>query len=396
MAGAPSLLEAVALAAGALLAFSSLLRLARVARWAKAPLEPAGSHRPRATVIVPARGEHVGFADNVRSLAAQEGLHELLYVVDGLDDPAAKALLGLQRDLPRLRIIRVDPAEASAGWATGKIAAQVTGTKVADPASEVLVFADADMRAPQGWLACMVAPLGDARVGAVTGFQAYWAAQRATVWTGLRDAMVSVALERQMGPRRFLWGGSMAVRRVDFDRSSVLQEWKRHIADDTGLTKAVSALGLRIAFAPGALTAAREDWSRAEVLAWFVKEYALVRSVTPGAYKVLALLPVAMLGPLLAGVAFLAAGPTALLRVAGALLVLPTLLGLARAGLRWRLVRRALPDAVAVSRRERALQTLGTFLLPWLMPWLLWRASRLPAIQWRGRAYAVDRDPPPE
>ena len=154
-----------------------------------AGLKPATPHRP------PCKGEHPGFAANARALVAQDYPgYEVLFVVDDADDPCARALAGLAGHEVRFRVLRTDPAFAGEA-ASGKIAAMRTALAQADARSEVLVFADADARPPPGWLACLVAPLADPRVGGTTGYRWYHAEGRATPWTALRDGWNAVGLD---------------------------------------------------------------------------------------------------------------------------------------------------------------------------------------------------------
>lgn len=390
--------EALALLLGAVAGGLALLRLRAIARFAAQPIGPAGDFRPPATVLVPVRGEHHGFEANVRALAAQDYPdYELLFIADSAEDPAARALRGF--GLPHhVRVVVSD--EPRQGWGSGKIAALIGGLRQVRPESAVLVFADADIRPQPRWLASLVAPLADPQVGGVTGFQAYRAAGRPTWWTALRDAAASLALEIQSSAKvRFLWGGSMAVRREDYDRSDVHAEWRRHVCDDTGMTDALKRLGLGIHFAPGALVDAPEDWSRQEVLDWLVRQYALVRTVNPqGTRPVTMVMALSVLGTLL-GLGLLLAGDSLPLRLAGALLLLPFLTAAPRAVLRERLVRRALAAWRKPGEFSRVL--LLTPFLPWPMLWALAKAARLEAIPWRGRSYAIPKEPlakaaPPE
>jgi hypothetical protein len=184
----------------------------------------------------------------------------------------------------------------------------------------------------------------------------------------------------------------MAVRRADFDRSPVGEEWRRHVSEDVGLTRAIQRLGLGIAFAPGAIVASPEDWERAEVLEWVVRQAALTRSSLPrlfrfaqGVYGLSAFLFVG-------GVALLAAGPSLAARWAGLLFLAPVLTSLPRAWLRERLVRRALPAARGLGPAQRARQLACSLAVPWFMLWVLGRARRVGRIAWRGREYLLPED----
>jgi hypothetical protein len=317
----------------------------------------------------------------------------MVFVLDEPGDPCAKPLELEAARAPHARVL-YRAGDGPGGWATGKIAAQLDGVAAADPRSEVLVFADADARPEPGWLAALVDPLRHADVGGVTGYRWTMAATRATRWTALRDAWNAVGLDVMAMQRyRFLWGGSMAVRRADFERSDVRARWQRTVSEDVGLTRAMKALGLRIAFAPGALVATCEDWRRAEVEEWVVRQAALTRAAMPRVFRFAAFVYVASLVLLASGAALVLAAPSPLLRVAGACMLLPIASGLPRAWLRERVVRAHMPAARAQDARERALQMLASVAVPAFMLWSLWRARRTERIDWRGRRYELQPTP---
>ncbi|MCA1813523.1 MAG: glycosyltransferase family 2 protein [Halobacteriales archaeon] len=362
----------------------------RTARWARAPVEPASAWRPPATVILPCRGEHPGLAANLDALGAQDyPRYEVLLVVDAKDDPCAAELAAFAARFPAARIVLSAPERLAEGWASGKIVAQLTGLAHADPESEVVVFADADIRPPPRWLASLVAPLADPRVGAVTGYRWYMADGRATAWTALRDAWNAVGVDAlTMARFRFLWGGSMAARRRDLARCDLARHWKRHVSEDVGLTRAIEGLGLGIAFAPGAMVASRETWDAREVRGWMARQTALTRDSMPHLYRfawavyglsaALALLAV----PLLLDADGVSRG-------IGLAFLLPLLSAVPRAWLRERLVRRALPAARMQPWRERLLQLGMSVAVTPAMLAALARAQRMRDIAWRGRTYRL-------
>lgn len=386
----PFALEALAalLGAGALLL--SVAGTLHAARWARAPVSPSSAWRPFATVLVPCKGEHQGFEDNARAMAAQDYPgYELLFVVDEKDDPCALALERLRLEGLPCRVLLSEPEVVGDDWSTGKVVAQLTGVRYASEASEVLVFADADARPGPGWLAAMVAPLAEPHVGGVTGYRWYWAPSRPTFWTALRDAWNAVGLDAMTMARfRFLWGGSMAVRKRDFARMPIADEWRRHVSEDVGLTRAVQALGLEVAFAPGALVASPEDWGRREVLEWVVRQTALTRASMPGLWRFAVAVYAASLALLALGLALALAWPTPLLGLAGLAMLAPVLSAAPRAWLRERLVRRVLPAAERPAG-QRSLVLLLSMALPAFMLWALARSRRVAEIPWRGRTYPL-------
>jgi hypothetical protein len=383
-------LEAFALLVGAGALLGSVGGTLHARRWARAPLPKTEGPFPRAAVIVPCKGAHPGFEANVRAFAAQHyPAYDLLFVVDAKDDPCALALDALQGSVPRVHVALIDPDLAAEGWASGKIAAQLTGVALAAPDVEVLVFADADAHPEPGWLASLVAPLADPAVGGVTGYRWYAPATRATAWTHLRDAWNAVGLDALTMPRfRFLWGGSMAVRRADFERSRVRALWKQTVSEDVGLTRAILELGLHLEFAPGAMVASREDWSGAEVREWVVRQAALTRGAMPNLFLFAGIVYPLSLALVAAGLALALAWPSAPLGLAGLAMLAPVLSAAPRAWYREALVLRVLP-AARRPWRDRAAHLAFSVAMPLVMLPVLAKARRVRAIAWRGRTYPL-------
>lgn len=354
-------------------------------------LPPPTGWRPFATVIVPCKGEHPGLAENAAALLAQDyGPHEVLFVLDDAADASAPALRSAVATAKHARLVWTRPDLVGDGWATGKIVAQLTGVRAGDPRSEVFVFADADARPPPGWLGALVDPLGHADVGGVTGYRWYTAASRATAWSALRDAWNAVGLDALSMERfRFLWGGSMAVRRADFDRSAVHTQWRTTVSEDVGLTRAVRALGLGLAFTPAAMVASPEDWTPAQVKEWVVRQAALTRASMPGVFRFAGAVYALSVALLVVGLALVGTWPSPLWGWLGTMMLVPVASALPRAWLRERMIRATLPAARAQPRRERALQLGMSLVVPGFMLWALHRARRQQAIEWRGRRYEL-------
>lgn len=386
MALAPFEAAAVALGAGA--ALLSVAGTLHAARWAWAPPRLAQGWRPFASVLVPCKGHHPGLHENALAFARQDyPAYELLFLVDAKDDPCVEALERAAAEEPRIRIALAGPSTQAA---TGKVAAQLSGVVQASTRAEVLVFADADARPPPRWLAALVEPLGDPRVGGVTGYRWYLPEGRATPWTMLRDAWNAVGLDALTMRRfRFLWGGSMAVRRADFDRSDVRARWATTVVEDVALTRAIEGLGLSIAFAPGAMVASPEMWTREEVQEWVVRQAALTRVAMPHLFLFAGLAYGASLVSFAVGLVLLAGGSSEVLAWAGAAMLLPVLTAAPRAALRDAMVRRHLPLARARPPAERVAHLALAVLMPLAMLPTLAAARRVRAIAWRGRTYPL-------
>ena len=131
-----------------------------------------------------------------------------------------------------------------------KVASCVLGVEHAE--KELLVFSDADMRAPAGYLRRVVQPFADPRVGLVT---CLYAAGRvsglAGALEGLSDAdfSASVLVARRVEGLSFALGATMAVRREALDEVGGMSVLQDHLADDYQLGHRVAQAGWKVALA---------------------------------------------------------------------------------------------------------------------------------------------------
>jgi cellulose synthase/poly-beta-1,6-N-acetylglucosamine synthase-like glycosyltransferase len=76
----------------------------------------------------------------------------------------------------------------------------------------------------------------------------------------------------------FAWGGSMAVRTVDFKRLAMAERhWVNVISNDNSLTRAVQEAGGRIRFEPRCLVASRGEMKFGEFLRWTNRHWTITR-----------------------------------------------------------------------------------------------------------------------
>src|SRR5215472_9248924 len=121
---------------------------------------PPSSYHPPATVIVAVKGVDEGFEANLGRLLAQDyPNYSVLFSVASESDPAHPRLADLAVSAgaavevrnPGLRAVRV----VIAGYASGrgeKVNNLLAALRQVPPATEVLVFADADARPRTDWL----------------------------------------------------------------------------------------------------------------------------------------------------------------------------------------------------------------------------------------------------
>jgi cellulose synthase/poly-beta-1,6-N-acetylglucosamine synthase-like glycosyltransferase len=243
-----------------------------------------GSYAPFATVIVPCKGIDDGLHGNLAALMIQDHPdYEVIFVLDSENDPAAdvindvralhSAALSARRKPPSKVVIAPRTTESSQ-----KVENLREAVLHADDRSEVFVFADSDARPADDWLAHLVAPLSEDKIGATTGYR-WFIADRPTFGSELRSAW-NASIASALGPdskKNFCWGGSMAIRRETFERLQVREHWRGTVSDDFTLRRVLHEADLNIYFVPQALTASPGNCSLRETIEFTNRQIKLTR-----------------------------------------------------------------------------------------------------------------------
>ena len=281
----------LAQSAAALFDGFSFLRNVRLSR-----CRPLNDFTPPVTVIIPCKGIETDFESNVSNYLSQDYPHyQVIFTVASVDDPAYQALRTRLENVsmnkqneeaeavgPRGRRLcygdskdrengGVQTALVVAGYSelrAEKVHNLLQGLKAVDAKAEVLVFADIDARPRRDWLRSLVAPLQEPKITVSTGFRWYlpgsgFVSHLRTAWDALNATFLGDHAYN------FAWGGSMAVRTIDFKRLAVAERyWANAVSDDLTLTRAVHEAGGRIRFDPRCLVASREESKFGEFLSW--------------------------------------------------------------------------------------------------------------------------------
>jgi cellulose synthase/poly-beta-1,6-N-acetylglucosamine synthase-like glycosyltransferase len=234
---------------------------------------PIPDFHPFVSVIAPGRGLEPGLGENVRSLLTQDyPAHEVLFVFDREDDPAANVVSHGFSQIGRTII---------AGPATDS-GQKVHNLRVAvrriDPKCEVLVFVDTDARPASDWLRKLVAPLADETLGAATGYR-WFIPEKGGIASRLRgvwNASVASALGSDRA-KNFCWGGSTAIRRTTFERLNVSGRWRGSISDDFTITRVLKEAKLPIHFTPLCLVASAGDCDFHELIEFTTRQIKITR-----------------------------------------------------------------------------------------------------------------------
>jgi cellulose synthase/poly-beta-1,6-N-acetylglucosamine synthase-like glycosyltransferase len=253
-------------------------------------------YQPKAVVIVPCRGLEQGLEENIHAILTQDYRdYEVVFVTESENDPAHGALARLLKQRRRL---------APTAWMVVAGEARNRGQKVHNLLAaldtlnsigrvDALVFADSDMRPARNWLTELVAPLGDHRVGATTGYRWYLPSKEEGEGRNLGRSFASTLLSvwnasalSLLGERSgFAWGGSMAIRRENFDKLGVKERWQGALSDDYVLTSAVHEHGQRIKFAPQCLVPSRSEATVKDLLEFTTRQMRITRVYSPRVWR---------------------------------------------------------------------------------------------------------------
>jgi cellulose synthase/poly-beta-1,6-N-acetylglucosamine synthase-like glycosyltransferase len=278
-------MNALFTALGYLLFLQSIFALAGVLRFAhysrRARLQRGNRYQPKAIVIVPCKGLEHDFEENIRALLAQDYRdYEVIFVTESPSDPAHGALARIVKQTRRASWMIHAGEAKNCGQKVHNLIAAIEMLDSVDRRAEVLVFADSDARVTREWLSELVAPLGDKRTGATTGFRWYVpvkggaAALLQSVWNA---SALSLLGERSS----FAWGGSMAIRREMFEKLEIKQRWRGAVSDDYVLSTAIHEAGQKITFVPQCLVASYSDATLDDLLEFSTRQIRITRVYAP-------------------------------------------------------------------------------------------------------------------
>lgn len=215
---------------------------------ARASTKPAVG---RVSVFAPCKGDEKGLRASLNILGELDYPdYEIVFIVEDEGDGAFHLLKQFQDRHPgRARVVTAGKADESGQ----KVHNLLAGVKNADPASEIFVFLDSDVALHRDWLSELVAPLADPSVGATTGMRWYSLADAdfPTVFRSCWNGVIVGTLKPSASS--FVWGGSMALRRRDFEDLKVADRWRGTLSDDYVLSETLRAAKRRMVLVPTCL-----------------------------------------------------------------------------------------------------------------------------------------------
>ena len=202
----------------------------------------------RVSVLLPLRDEAHRVGPCLRSLLAQDGAFEVVVLDDGSADGTADIVRQVAGDDPRVRLVTGAPVPD--GW-LGKPNACQQLADAADPASEVLVFLDADVVLACGAVAATVGLLQEADLDLVSPYPRQEApgatrlVQPLLQWSWLTFLPLRLAESSPLESLSAANGQLLAVRRSTYVRAGGHAAVRAAVVEDVELLKAVKRVGGR-------------------------------------------------------------------------------------------------------------------------------------------------------
>src|SRR5262249_34502698 len=236
----------------------------------------------------PCKGLEPNLEENIRAYLAQDYRdYEVIFVTETESDPAHGIVSRIVKQSRRASWMVVAGEAKDCGQKVHNLVAAIEMLDSIDRRAEVLVFADSDVCPPREWLSELVAPLADKQIGATTGFRWYLPA-RSGITSLLLSVWNSSALSL-LGERSSLaWGGSMSIRRDNFEKLEIKNRGEGALRDDYVLTAAIGEAKQRIKFVPRCLVASHSGVTFNELLEFSTRQIRITRIYSPRVWKLTA------------------------------------------------------------------------------------------------------------
>jgi ceramide glucosyltransferase len=235
------------------------------------PKYPQG-FAPRCAVIVPCKGSPKDFGKNLEGfLEIDYENHEVVYVAESENDPAVPVIRSILSRHANARLVIAGLA-VSCAQKNHNLLAGVREAR--DP--HVYVFADADIKPGKQWLRELVLPLANSRITVTSGFR--WLTPSRSTLGEFTHAYANIFIYVLFSCASFfggvgLWGGSMAIRREDFERLGVAEKWAHAVVDDICLSKLVYKKSLKGVIVPLSFTYSDDLFSSVNLgIKWFERQ----------------------------------------------------------------------------------------------------------------------------
>ncbi len=236
------------------------------------------SYTPRCAIILPCKGIAKDLKSNLASfLNLDYPNFEIIFALESENDECFPIISDLILPHPSASIVIAGLATACAQKNYNLLAA-IKKAKNAD----VYVFADADIAPGRFWLRELVLPLSDKKVTVTTGFRWLTAIKGSLgeqVHAYINVFLYVLLTVINFFGGTFLWGGSMAIRRKDFEDLGVADFWSHAVVDDNSLSRIIMKNSRRSVVVPACVTTSDDLIPTAwQGITWFSRQIMFLKS----------------------------------------------------------------------------------------------------------------------
>ena len=222
-----------------------------------------------AAILMSLRGSDPSLPESIAGALSQEygGPYQVRVVVDHETDPAVDVLKNLKQTHPHGDRLSYRVMEDPSKTCSLKCHSLSQAVKRLPPEVEFVVILDADVRPHPTWLAELIKPLSNEKIGGVTGTQWFEPPAGAGMGAWLRSVWNSGAAILSIyfaNP----WAGSFAMRRPDVLASGLIEHWQQSMVDDGPIRAAMNSIDKQIHFAPSLVMVNRENCTLGYTFRW--------------------------------------------------------------------------------------------------------------------------------
>jgi len=266
------------------------------------------SYAPLCSIIVPCKGIPKNFGNNLRGfLQLDYPNYEVIYVTESENDAAVPEIRKILSEDKRVKFTIAGLASQCAQKNYNLLAA----LQEVKSSSEVFVFADSDIKPAKEWLREIVLPLQNSKITVTTGFR--WLISTTGSIGEMCHSYINIFIYTCFCAACYfggvgLWGGSMAIRRKDFQNLEVAKKWASAAVDDMSLSAVVYKAKRKAMVVPACVTVSDDlIETMAGATSWFERQIMYLKAYQKGlwfftlslvltAFTLLCLLPIAAFG----------------------------------------------------------------------------------------------------
>jgi ceramide glucosyltransferase len=241
--------------------------------------------QPAVTILKPVYGLDPEMAENLRSFCQQDyPNYQIIFGLHDNNDPAIPVIKKIVKEFKNIDVSYIVNSKLhGANHKVSNLINMYPTTK-----HDYVLIADSDMRVPNNYLANVMSPFSDSKVGAVTCL--YSGSARGKIASSLNAMFInewflpSVLISKILQPIKYCLGATMIVRRSLLDEIGGFKVLSNYLADDYMLGKLVSDLGHKIHLSNFIVENIVEETSIKDLIAHELRWARTLRRVEPLGY----------------------------------------------------------------------------------------------------------------